>query len=58
MGTSKQLSSGNEDDQFEPQLMGGKQLNNKQVLSVSSGGQHTVMLVKAAEELKDAPPST
>lgn len=59
MGTSKQLSSGNDDDQFKPELMGGKQLIDKQILSVSSGGQHTVLLIKsAATNSGDDTPST
>jgi len=44
MGTSKQLSSGTEDDQMEPQPLGGKQLDTRKVIMVSAGGQHTVVL--------------
>ena len=50
MGTCKQLSNGDEEDQFDPQLMKGKQIANKKILMVSSGGQHTVVL---AHEKKD-----
>lgn len=46
MGTCKQLSNGDEDDQFEPQLMAGKQLSTREVLTVSSGGQHTIVLAR------------
>lgn len=46
MGTNQQLGTGEEDDVWSPYKMTGKQLENKDVLSVSSGGQHTVLLVK------------
>ncbi|XP_077337105.1 regulator of chromosome condensation-like [Lithobates pipiens] len=46
MGTNQQLGTGEEDDVCSPYEMTGKQLENRDVLSVSSGGQHTVLLVK------------
>uniref|UniRef100_F6PGW9 Regulator of chromosome condensation n=2 Tax=Ornithorhynchus anatinus TaxID=9258 RepID=F6PGW9_ORNAN len=46
MGTNFQLGTGEEDDAWSPVEMAGKQLENRMVLSVSSGGQHTVLLVK------------
>ncbi|KPP56787.1 hypothetical protein Z043_125560 [Scleropages formosus] len=46
MGTNLQLGTGEEDDEWSPVEMTGKQLQNRKVLSVSSGGQHTVLLVK------------
>ncbi|KAM5182363.1 regulator of chromosome condensation [Mantella aurantiaca] len=46
MGTNQQLGTGEEDDLWSPFEMTGKQLENRDVLSVSSGGQHTVLLVK------------
>ena len=47
MGTNYQLASGNgEDDVMSPTQMKGKQLEGKTVLSVSSGGQHTALLVQ------------
>ncbi|XP_073522455.1 regulator of chromosome condensation [Phyllobates terribilis] len=46
MGTNQQLGTGEEDDVWSPYEMTGKQLENREVLSVSSGGQHTVLLVK------------
>ncbi|XP_075051974.1 regulator of chromosome condensation [Mixophyes fleayi] len=46
MGTNQQLGTGDEDDVWSPYEMNGKQLENRKVLSVSSGGQHTVLLVK------------
>ena len=45
MGTNHQLASGSDDDQFSPTLMSGKNLADKDVLSISSGGQHTALLV-------------
>ncbi|XP_058859325.1 regulator of chromosome condensation-like isoform X2 [Acipenser ruthenus] len=46
MGTNLQLGTGEEEDEWRPVEMTGKQLENRTVLSVSSGGQHTVLLVK------------
>ncbi|XP_053310426.1 regulator of chromosome condensation isoform X2 [Spea bombifrons] len=46
MGTNQQLGTGEEDDVWSPYEMTGKQLEGKEVLSVSSGGQHTVLLVR------------
>ncbi|XP_072277063.1 regulator of chromosome condensation [Pyxicephalus adspersus] len=46
MGTNQQLGTGEEDDVWSPYEMTGKQLEKRDVLSVSSGGQHTVLLVK------------
>ncbi|XP_030638003.1 regulator of chromosome condensation [Chanos chanos] len=50
MGTNLQLGTGEEDDEWSPVEMTGKQLENRAVLSVSSGGQHTVLLVKDKQE--------
>ena len=46
MGTNGQLGTGDDEDKFEPIKMGGKQLQGKKVIAVSSGGQHTVLLVQ------------
>ncbi|CAL1611473.1 unnamed protein product [Knipowitschia caucasica] len=46
MGTNLQLGTGEEDDEWSPVKMSGKQLENRTVLMVSSGGQHTALLVK------------
>ncbi|CAL8247873.1 unnamed protein product [Lota lota] len=46
MGTNLQLGTGEEDDEWSPVKMPGKQLENRTVVMVSSGGQHTVLLVK------------
>ncbi|XP_070768342.1 regulator of chromosome condensation [Enoplosus armatus] len=50
MGTNMQLGTGNEDDEWSPVKMTGKQLENRTVLMASSGGQHTVLLVKDKQE--------
>lgn len=44
MGSAGQLGTGNEDDCLEPTLIKSKQLENRLVFKVSSGGQHTVIL--------------
>ncbi|EGW01158.1 regulator of chromosome condensation isoform X2 [Cricetulus griseus] len=50
MGTNYQLGTGQEEDAWSPVEMTGKQLENRVVLTVSSGGQHTVLLVKDKEQ--------
>lgn len=49
MGTNGQLGLGGEDDVWKPVKMGGKQLENRSVIAVSSGGQHTVLIAKDKE---------
>ncbi|XP_053395077.1 regulator of chromosome condensation-like isoform X2 [Mercenaria mercenaria] len=44
MGTSNQLGNGEDEDSWVPSKMGGKQLNERKVIQVSAGGQHTVLL--------------
>uniref|UniRef100_A0A2K5DRT9 Regulator of chromosome condensation n=1 Tax=Aotus nancymaae TaxID=37293 RepID=A0A2K5DRT9_AOTNA len=46
MDTNYQLGTGQDEDAWSPVEMTGKQLENRVVLSVSSRGQHTVLLVK------------
>jgi regulator of chromosome condensation len=46
MGTNGQLSLDDEEDALEPTKMIGKQLKGVKVVAVSSGGQHTLLLVK------------
>jgi len=46
MGTNGQLGTGEEEDVWEPKLMKSKQLEGREVLAVSSGGQHTIILVR------------
>lgn len=50
MGTNLQLGTGEEEDEWSPVKMTGKQLENRSVLMASSGGQHTVLLVKDKQE--------
>uniref|UniRef100_UPI0037E897E2 regulator of chromosome condensation n=1 Tax=Semicossyphus pulcher TaxID=241346 RepID=UPI0037E897E2 len=50
MGTNLQLGTGEEDDEWNPVKMTGKQLENRAVLMASGGGQHTVLLVKDKQE--------
>lgn len=50
MGTNLQLGTGEEDDEWSPVKMTGQQLENRVVLMASSGGQHTVLLVKDKQE--------
>ncbi|NXH19769.1 RCC1 protein, partial [Bucco capensis] len=49
MGTNYQLGTGEEEDVWSPVEMTGKQLEKRAVLAVSSGGQHTVLLVRDKE---------
>ena len=46
MGTSKQLGTGDEEDVWKPVKMAGKQLENRKVIGLTAGGQHTVLLAK------------
>lgn len=46
MGTNNQLASEGEDDVDCPTAMLGKQLENRRVLALSSGGQHTALIVE------------
>ncbi|XP_018103719.1 regulator of chromosome condensation isoform X3 [Xenopus laevis] len=46
MGTNLQLGTGEEEDVWSPEQMTGKQLEDREVLSISGGGQHTVLLVR------------
>lgn len=50
MGTNLQLGTGEEDDEWNPVKMTGKQLENRAVIMASSGGQHTALLVKDKQE--------
>lgn len=45
MGDTLQLGNGEEKDIWSPEVVTGKKLENKKVLSVSAGGQHTTLLV-------------
>ena len=45
MGDSLQLGNGEEKDIWSPEVVTGKKLEGKKVLSVSAGGQHTALVV-------------
>lgn len=44
MGTNNQLAQGDDEDRWEPARLAGKQLENKKVVAIQAGGQHTIML--------------
>lgn len=44
MGSNQQLGVGSDDDKFEPALLTGAQVRERQVIRISSGGQHTLFL--------------
>lgn len=50
MGSNQQLGIGSDEDQNVPTLLTGQQVKEKQVIKVSSGGQHTLFI--AAEPKK------
>ena len=43
-GENLQLGTGEEDDEYEPKEVTGKQLEGRKVLAISAGGQHTCLL--------------
>lgn len=45
-GSNNQLGTGSDEDSLEPTLLTGQQVKDKQVIGVSSGGQHTLFVVK------------
>lgn len=49
MGSNQQLGIGSDEDQNEPVLLTGVQVKEKQVIKVSSGGQHTVFIAAEKE---------
>lgn len=58
MGTNSQLGTGDEDDVPEPKLLVSAQVKDKNILSVNSGGQHSLFLVEvpdAAVKTQKAP---
>eukprot|EP00033_Pygsuia_biforma_P002411 GCRY01002673.1.p1 GENE.GCRY01002673.1~~GCRY01002673.1.p1 ORF type:complete len:393 (-),score=92.89 GCRY01002673.1:48-1226(-) len=47
MGSNLQLAAGDDDEDINtPQLMKGKQLENRRVVAIDGGAQHTVLLAK------------
>jgi len=47
MGTNGQLGTGEDEDVWSPAVIKSKQLEGREVLTASSGGQHTVILARA-----------
>lgn len=54
MGTNGQLATGEEDDVWAPFLVQSKQIKDRKVIAVSSGGQHTVMIAQDREEAMES----
>ncbi len=50
MGTNGQLGHKNDDDAWEPESLVGKQLEERKVLAVVGGGQHTMVLAEPKDE--------
>ncbi|XP_055309663.1 regulator of chromosome condensation-like [Sitodiplosis mosellana] len=44
MGSNQQLGLGSDDDQLVPTLLTGVQVKDREVINVSSGGQHTLFI--------------
>jgi regulator of chromosome condensation len=44
-GTNRQLTSTEEDDVLVPTAMTGKQIDDRKVVQVAAGGQHTIAVV-------------
>lgn len=51
MGSNQQLGCGSDDDQNEPVLLTGVQVRDRQVIRISSGGQHTLFLAADKEPI-------
>lgn len=52
MGSNNQLGIGSDEDQDKPVLLTGVQVRDKEVITISSGGQHTLFI--AAERASTA----
>jgi regulator of chromosome condensation len=57
IGTNSQLGTGEENDVMEPTLLTGAQVKEKNVISVSSGGQHSLFIVEVPEAAAKAKPA-
>lgn len=49
MGSNQQLGVGSDDDQDEPVLLTGAQVKERNVIRISSGGQHTLFVATDKE---------
>lgn len=52
LGTSSQLGVGDDEDVLEPKLIIGAQTKEKTILTVNSGGQHTLFVVEAIKKVE------
>lgn len=52
MGSNQQLGVGSDDDLLVPTLLTGQQVRDKEVICVSSGGQHTLFIVAEPQKSK------
>lgn len=52
MGTNGELGTGSDEDCYEPTLVKSKQLADREVFRVSSGGQHSVCLATTTNNNK------
>lgn len=44
IGSNQQLGIGTDEDQFEPVLLTGAQVREREIVRISSGGQHTLFI--------------
>jgi regulator of chromosome condensation len=49
IGSNSQLGTGDDEDVLEPTLLTGAQVKEKNVIAVSSGGQHSLFIVEVPE---------
>lgn len=55
MGSNSQLGHEDDEDAWEPGTMLGKQLQQRSVMAVSGGGQHTVLIAQESAAQDSAP---
>lgn len=54
LGTNSQLGTGDDEDVLDPTLLAGAQVKEKNIISVSSGGQHSLFIVETPESAAKA----
>lgn len=52
LGTSSQLGLGDDEDVLEPKLIASAQTKEKTILTVNSGGQHSLFVVEAIKKVE------
>jgi len=52
-GSNLQLTTGEEDDEWTPVALTGKNLEDRKVLDVAAGGQHTVVLASLKNQVNN-----